>query len=130
MFAELLYIGLSCWSNTTISDCKGRHHSDPNQGILGAGAAQGSQRARKPAQLEESLIAEIGGYQTWLPATPLKEALAHRPGILPQHGVQINRDHSYKKGRRRDATETLLFSFLKKPQTNRSQLALVRMKAQ
>lgn len=35
--------------------------------------------------------------------------------VLPQHGVQISRDYKNKKGHPRDVSETLPFSFLKKP---------------
>lgn len=38
--------------------------------------------------------------------------------VLPQHGVQINRDYNGKKGHPRDVTETLPFSFLKKSNSN------------
>lgn len=37
-------------------------------------------------------------------------------GILPQHGVQINRDYNDKKGHPRVVTEILPFSFLKTKQ--------------
>lgn len=43
-------------------NARGGTAPDPIWGILGARAAQGSQRAHKLSQFEESLIAEIGGY--------------------------------------------------------------------
>lgn len=115
---------LPCQSNTIIFECKGRHGSRPKMrhswGQSGTGQPASTQTISIWGKFNcrNWWVLDMGvGYTT---EGSVCRQVGHL-GILPQHGVQINRDYNDKKGHPRDVTGILPFSFLKKTKTKQTE---------